>query len=86
MSAKKDQKKDWKPIIIYICSQIASIIGTIVVIAVFSAIKMAQDENFDSEVFSNSNEALALTTSVSIACMAIVSVILLVMYRKRLMI
>ena len=81
---KKEQKKDWKPIIIYICSQIASIIGTIVVIAVFSAIKMAQDENFDSKVFSNSNEALALTTSVSIACMAIVSVILLAMYRKRL--
>lgn len=81
---KKEQKKDWKPIIIYVCIQVTSIFGTILAIAILTAIKMSQTEDFDPETFSAGSEALTLGSLIPIICMAICAVIFIAMYRKRL--
>ncbi len=81
---KKEQKKDWKPIIIYVCIQATSIFGTVLAIAILTAIKMSQAEDFDPETFSASSEALTLGSLIPIICMAVCAVIFIAMYRKRL--
>ena len=80
---KNENKKDWKPIILYICMQGAIIITSIVIVSILLGTRMSQGGELDPEAISNDSSNTTATTIAMASMMAIAFVVFLVMYRKR---